>query len=211
MVRQANVTRSKAGIDRGEARWLERARQGDPQAFAELVEAYQKPVFNLCYRMLGEGGEAEDAAQESFLRAYTNMRRYDPSRPFSTWMLSIASHYCIDQLRRRRLPLDSLEELNPWEEPADQAPGPETAAARRQGREAARALLARLGPQDRAVVVLRYWEERSTEEIAGMLSLTVKAVKSRLHRARKQMAEAWGEAQAEPAWNGGRADVASAL
>jgi RNA polymerase sigma-70 factor (ECF subfamily) len=210
-VRQANVTRSKTGIDRGEARWLERARRGNPQAFAELVEAYQRPVFNLCYRMLGEAGEAEDAAQESFLRAYNNMRRYDPMRSFSTWLLSIASHHCIDQLRRRRLPLDSLEELEPWEEPADQNPGPETAAARREGRQAAGALLARLGPQDRAVVVLRYWDELSTEEIAEALSLTVKAVKSRLHRARKQMAAAWLQDHAEPAWNGGRADVASAL
>ena len=205
------MIRSKAGIDRGEARWLERARQGDPQAFAELVEAYQRPVFNLCYRMLGEAGEAEDAAQECFLRGYNNMRRYDPTRSFSTWLLSIASHHCIDQLRRRRLPVDSLEELEPWEEPADQNPGPETATARREGRQAARALLARLGPQDRAVVVLRYWDELSTEEIAEALSLTVKAVKSRLHRARKQMAEAWLQDHAEPAWNGGRADVASAL
>jgi len=210
-VRQANVTRSRAGIDRGEARWLEQARRGDEQAFAELVEAYQRPVFNLCYRMLGEAGEAEDAAQESFLRAYSNMRRYDPARSFPTWLLSIASHHCIDQLRRRRLVVDSLEELEPWEEPADQNPGPESAASRREGRQAARALLSRLGPQDRAVVVLRYWEDLSTEEIASALSLTVKAVKSRLHRARKQMAEAWLEDHAEPAWNGGRADVASAL
>jgi RNA polymerase sigma-70 factor (ECF subfamily) len=210
-VRQANVTRSRAGIDRGEARWLERARCGDEQAFAELVEAYQRPVFNLCYRMLGETGEAEDAAQESFLRAANNLRRYDPARSFSTWLLAIASHHCIDQLRRRRLVVDSLEELEPWEEPADQTPGPESAASRREGRQAARALLSRLGPQDRAVVVLRYWEDLSTEEIASALSLTVKAVKSRLHRARKQMAEAWIEDHAEPAWNGGRADVASAL
>lgn len=205
------MTRSRASIDRGEARWLEQARRGDFQAFAELVEAYQRPVFNLCYRMLGEAGEAEDAAQESFLRAHKNMRRYDPTRPFSTWLLSIASHHCIDQLRRRRLLVDSLEELQPWEEPADEAPGPESAAAQREGREAGRALLAKLGPQDRAVVVLRYWDDLSTEEIAEALSLTVKAVKSRLHRARRQMAEAWLQDHAEPAWNGGRADVASAL
>jgi len=206
------VTRSRAAsIDRGETRWLERARQGDEAAFAELVEAYQRPVYNLCYRMLGEAGEAEDAAQESFLRAYRGMRRYDPARSFSTWLLAIASHHCIDQLRRRRLPVDSLEELEPWEEIPDTGPGPEKAATLREGRETARALLARLGPQDRAVVVLRYWDELSTEEIAEALSLTVKAVKSRLHRARKQMAESWLRNEPEPAWNGGRADVPSAV
>ncbi len=206
------MTRSRAAsIDRGESRWLERARQGDEAAFAELVEAYQRPVYNLCYRMLGDAGEAEDAAQESFLRAYRGMRRYDPTRSFSTWLLAIASHHCIDQLRRRRLPVDSLEELEPWEEIPDTGPGPEKAATLREGRETARALLARLGPQDRAVVVLRYWDELSTEEIAEALSLTVKAVKSRLHRARKQMAEAWLRNGPEPAWNGGRADVPSAV
>lgn len=205
------MIRSRASIDRGEARWLEQARAGDPQAFAELVEAYQRPVFNLCYRMLGEAGEAEEAAQECFLRAYRNMRRYDPKRSFSTWLLSIASHYCIDQLRRRRLVVDSLEALQPWEEPADEAPGPESASARRESQEATRALLGRLGPQDRAVVILRYWEDLSTEEIAEALALTDKAVKSRLHRARRQMAEGWLQEHAQPAWRGGRADVASAL
>ncbi len=141
------MTRSRAtGIDRGETRWLERARQGDEQAFAELVEAYQRPVFNLCYRMLGDAGEAEDAAQESFLRAHRNMRRYDPTRSFSTWLLSIASHYCIDQLRRRRLPVDSLEELEPWEEAPDPGPGPETAVARREGRRSGAGAPGEAGP-----------------------------------------------------------------
>jgi len=206
------VTGSRAAvIDRGESRWLERARQGEQAAFAELVEAYQRPVYNLCYRMLGDPAEAEDAAQESFLKAYRGMRRYDPQRSFSTWLLSIASHHCIDQLRRRRMPVDSLEELEPWEEVADLGPGPEKSATLREAREAARALLGRLGPQDRAVVVLRYWDDLSTEEIAEALSLTVKAVKSRLHRARKQMAEAWLRDNPEPAWSGGRADVASAV
>ena len=101
------MTGSRAAvIDRGEVRWLERARQGEQAAFAELVEAYQRPVYNLCYRMLGDPAEAEEAAQESFLKAYRGMRRYDPQRSFSTWLLSIASHHCIDQLRRRRLPVE---------------------------------------------------------------------------------------------------------
>jgi RNA polymerase sigma-70 factor (ECF subfamily) len=85
--------------------WLDKALNGDAQAFTDLVEAYQKPVYNLCYRMLGNSQDAEDAAQETFLRAYKSMRRYDRSRPFSTWLLSIAAHYCIDQIRRRRYPV----------------------------------------------------------------------------------------------------------
>ena len=76
---------------------------GDQESFAELVEVYQRSVYNLTYRMLGDAREAEDAAQEAFLRAYQHLDRYDADRPFKTWLLSIASNYCIDRLRKRRL------------------------------------------------------------------------------------------------------------
>src|SRR5436190_19076356 len=73
-----------------------RALDGDQDAFTDLVVDYQRSVYNLTYRMLGDTVEAEDAAQESFLRAYLNLDRYDSQRPLKTWVLSIASHYCID-------------------------------------------------------------------------------------------------------------------
>ena len=188
-VRQANVTRSRAGIDRGEARWLERARRGDEQAFAELVEAYQRPVFNLCYRMLGEAGDAEDAAQESFLRAHNNMRRYDPTRSFSTWLLSIASHHCIDRLRRRtRAPQLSLDGPLPPQWTTSSAPRPEQMVTARQERERVRQVLDTLPADYRAAVVLRYWYDLSYEEIAEAMDTTESAIKSRLHRARRMMA-----------------------
>ena len=76
-----------------EADWIKRARQGDDDAFAMVVEAYQGPVFNLCYRMLGDSFEAEDAAQEVFLKAYRNLGRFDPERKFVNWILSIASNH----------------------------------------------------------------------------------------------------------------------
>ena len=88
---------------------LLRAQKGDAEAFSQIVEAYQRQVFNLCYRMLGDPYEAEDAAQEAFLRAFKAMKRYDPDRKFSTWLLTIASRYCIDQIRKRRLKTFSIE------------------------------------------------------------------------------------------------------
>ena len=93
-----------------ETDWERRARAGDQTAFTTLVEAYQTPIYNLCYRMLGEAGEAEDAAQETFLRAYSQLASYDPSRPFKTWLFSIANHHCIDRLRKRRLTWLSIED-----------------------------------------------------------------------------------------------------
>ena len=93
-----------------EKTWILQAQQGSDEAFTTLVETYQKPVYNLCYRMLGESDWAEDAAQESFLRAYQNLHRYDVKRSFATWLLSIAAHYCIDRLRRKKLPTFSLHD-----------------------------------------------------------------------------------------------------
>lgn len=197
--------------DRGEAAWLERARRGDELAFAELVEAYQVPVYNLCYRMMGDAAEAEEAAQESFWRAYRGLNRYDPSRKFSTWLLSIASHYCIDLLRKRRMQLVSLDELQPWGEMSDPTPGPESSLAHAEQASELRALLNGLGGQDRAAVILRYWYSLSTEEIAATLGLTEKAVKSRLHRARRELGAAYGRIETDVVAQGGRHGIAPAL
>ena len=173
-----------------EAEWLEKAILGDQDAFANIVETFQRPVFNLCYRMLGEAQEAEDAAQETFWRAYQNLRRYDPARPFPTWLLSIAAHYCIDQQRKRRFNTIALDIL-PDEDVPDSAPNPEKVFNQLDEKGQLQKLLIKLGPQDRAAIILRYWYDFSEEEIARTLSLTVSAVKSRLFRARKELAQTW--------------------
>lgn len=178
--------------------WLEQALGGDETAFANIVETFQRPVYNLCYRMLGDAIEAEDAAQETFWRAYQALNRYDPKRPFPTWLLSIAAHYCIDQQRKRRIPILSMD-LLPEEDAPDSAPSPEKVVSELEETSQMRRLLSHLGPQDRAAVILRYWYEFSEEEIARTLSLTVSAVKSRLHRARKELAQNWRENQARSA------------
>lgn len=175
-----------------ESLWLDQALKGDPQAFAQLIELYQRPVFNLCYRMLGTVEDAEDASQETFLRAYRSLRRYDASRSFITWLLSIAAHYCIDQMRRRRYPIVSIEDL-PVPDLPDHSPGMETKLGNKQERERVRGLLQKLDATDRAAVVLYYWYDYSYEEIGQALSLTIPAIKSRLHRARRTMAESWKE------------------
>lgn len=175
-----------------ESLWLDQALKGDPQAFAQIVEMYQRPVFNLCYRMLGTVEDAEDASQETFLRAYRSLRRYDANRSFITWLLSIAAHYCIDQMRRRRYPIISIEDL-PVPDLPDPAPEMETKLGHKQERERVLSLLQTLDPTDRAAVVLYYWYDYSYEEIGQALSLTIPAIKSRLHRARRAMAESWKE------------------
>ena len=170
--------------------WLVQAQKGSDEAFTHLVETYQRPVYNLCYRMLGDPQEAEDAAQETFWRAYQALNRYDMQRSFITWLLSIAAHYCIDQQRRRRLPIIGLELLPEGGAP-DPTPDPERKFVRSEEDRLVRSLLSELGPQDRAALVLRYWYDFSDQEIANALSLSVSAVKSRLHRSRQILAQRW--------------------
>ncbi len=177
--------------------WITQAQQGSDEAFTKLVETYQTPVFNLCYRMLGEPELAEDAAQETFLRAYQHLHRYDSKRAFPTWLLSIAAHYCIDRLRRRKFSMFSMdtedEDGNTFELPDHNAPDPEAVAVSGQTRERVHEMLDDLDPTDRAAVIMRYWYDYSEVEIAESLKLTVSAVKSRLHRARREMAGLWQE------------------
>ena len=180
-----------------ELTWVMQAQQGSDEAFTMLVEEHQTHVYNLCYRMLGEPEAAEDAAQESFLRAYQNLQRYDRNRPFATWLLSIAAHYCIDRLRRRKLSMFSLDEENDdgvTFEIADPAsPNPEAESVKREERDRLHILLKDLDATDRAAIILRYWNDYSEIEIAESLNLTVSAVKSRLHRARRALAGMWQE------------------
>jgi RNA polymerase sigma-70 factor, ECF subfamily len=169
---------------------VQRARAGDDDAFATLVETYQTPIYNLCYRMLGEAGEAEDAAQETFLRAYHQLARYDPARSFKTWLFAIANHHCIDRLRKRRLTWLSLDDdLPPHPALNEPSLGPEEATVRREQTEMLQKLLAKLAPEDRSVVVMRYWYDFSYEEMADATATTVSAVKSRLHRARGSLGD----------------------
>jgi RNA polymerase sigma-70 factor, ECF subfamily len=178
-----------------EITWVIQAQQGNDEAFTKLVEEHQTHVYNLCYRMLGEPETAEDAAQESFLRAYQNLHRYDQSRPFATWLLSIAAHYCIDRLRRRKLSIFSIDEENDdgsTYEVADPAsPDPEAESVKREDRDRLHILLKDLDETDRAAVIMRYWYDFSEVEIAESLKLTVSAVKSRLHRSRRALAGMW--------------------
>ena len=179
-----------------EMAWVIRAQQGNEEAFTNLVEAYQTHVYNLCYRMLGEPELAEDAAQETFLRAFQHLHRYDSKRPFATWLLSIAAHYCIDRLRRRKfsiISIDDDEDDGGFELPDADAPNPESEMMHGEQRTRMQGMLKHLDSVDRAAIVLRYWNDCSEAEIAETLHLTVSAVKSRLHRARRELAGLWQE------------------
>ncbi len=183
------VQESMALSTEQETAWLISVQQGDQDAFGELVKLHQNAVYNLAYRLLGNRVEAEDAAQETFLRAYANLDRYDTARPFRTWLLSIASNFCIDRLRRRRLKWLSIDEpLPPRVLLQSDLPEPEEAVIASERAALVQRLLAELSPEHRAAVVLHYWYDYSYQEIAEMLRTTESAIKSRLFRARQMLA-----------------------
>jgi RNA polymerase sigma-70 factor (ECF subfamily) len=169
-----------------------RVLESDRDAFAAVVEEHQVAVYNLCYRMLGDPHLAEDAAQETFLRAFRSRGRFDPARPARTWLLSIAAHHCIDSLRRKArltwLPLGDQPLAGP-------EPSPEAALLQSEGEAEVRRLLDRLKPDERAAIVLRYWQDLSVDEIAEITGSSPSSVRTRLFRGRRKMAlsEAGGQ------------------
>jgi RNA polymerase sigma-70 factor (ECF subfamily) len=161
-----------------------RARRGESDAFGELVTRYQTGVFNVCYRMLHERGEAEDMAQETFMRAYDRLNTFDLEREFGPWIRRIAANLCLNFLESRKavLPLDE-------ERDRDQTQRPEKQVEVKERSEQVRSALASLPANYRVVVELRHYQELSYEEIANELNIPLSDVKSHLFRARKLLAE----------------------
>jgi RNA polymerase sigma-70 factor (ECF subfamily) len=189
------IQKVKGTMHEQEELWVQQAQAGNQQAFNRLVEAYQRPVYNLTYRMLGNPQEAEDAAQETFLRAFSRLRQYDSSHKFSTWILSIANHHCIDRLRKRRGSQVSIDDNPVLQNLEEGSPQPEANVLDQEQASELQALIEQLEPEYRTPLILRYWEDYSYEQIALVMGLTVAAVKSRLFRARKQVAELYRQSQ----------------
>jgi RNA polymerase sigma-70 factor (ECF subfamily) len=172
-----------------EGQWVTAATRGDQRAFALLVDAYKTPIYNLCYRMLGNPSDAEDAAQETFVRVYTHLRSYNPQQKLSSWILAVASHYCIDRLRRQHIQWLSLDDVLLPSVPNEDEPHPEDSLLQNETSAEIRTMLQALPAEYRLVIALRYWQDLSYDEIAQTVGTTESAVKSRLHRAREMLAE----------------------
>ncbi len=172
-----------------QAEWLVAIQNGNARAFDYIFEKYQQPVFNVCYYRLGNNEEANEAMQETFLRAYLRLDSYDPSRAFSTWLFSIASNYCTDLLRRRQAKEKVWNKLNVWYSNLVDQQTPEYLMIKAETKNEVHDQLKHLSPENCIVLVLKYWYNVSYQEIANQLGTTVSAIKSRVFRAKKSMAE----------------------
>jgi RNA polymerase sigma-70 factor (ECF subfamily) len=169
-------------------RFLDRLRAGDGPAFEELVMTYQHRVFGVALRMLGNAAEAEEMAQEAFVRAHRALGDFRGDAKLSTWLYAITSRLCLNRLasgerRLTRQGEDALLRLS------DAGPRPDVALERRELETALGRAIAELPEDRRIVVVLRDIEGLSYEEIAQVLELELGTVRSRLHRARADLKE----------------------
>jgi RNA polymerase sigma-70 factor (ECF subfamily) len=174
---------------------VRRCLAGDERAYRELIERYERQVYSVAVRMVRVAEDAEDLTQETFVRMFKALDRYDPARPFPAWLLTIAARLSIDRLRRRRVKTVSLFRSEPGSEEehvvefADPGPGPEELAERLEEERSAERLIGALPEHYRIVVVLRHQQGLSYEEISEALRLPLGTVKARIHRARALLKE----------------------
>ena len=179
---------------------VQAARAGDTQAFRRLVEMHMRAVHAIAFRMLGNHDDADDVAQETFVRAWEALGRYDSAFSVYTWLRTIATRLCLNELeKRKRRRTDGSAALEDVSEsvaaPAEDAAG-EIDAART--RAALLAALQTLPAHARAVIVLRVFEDLSYEQMAATLQIPVGTVMSRLSRARSQLRAALAAALRGP-------------
>jgi len=176
---ETNYSPGQVYFEKGEndTALVEQTLAGDPRAFSQLVDRYQKAVFNLALRMLQDADDAEDVAQAVFLKIYERLAQYNPHYRFFSWIYRIAMNETLNFLRQRK-PMDRMEENTVETSAMEDVERADTAW---QIGEA----LKELSTDQRAVVVLKHFEGFSYEEIATILNVSEKKVKSRLFSARK--------------------------
>ncbi len=163
-------------------------RQGDDEAYGDLVSRHQNPVFNVCYRLMGERREAEDMSQDAFIRAYERLDTFDVERPFGPWIRRVATNVCLNRIKKFKPGQYQLDDE--FDEPIDRRnPGPEGQRIRVEREIAVRCAIVELPPQYRAVIELRHFQDLTYVEISETLGIPMSDVKSHLYRARRELAE----------------------
>lgn len=164
---------------------IARARRGDADAFEQLVAAYRNQVFRLALRMCGNEADADEVAQEAFLSAWKGLPNFRGESRFSTWLYQLTTHAAIDLMRRekRQAAAEDIDEITA----ADDGPSPQQQVERTETQREIRSALMQLPEEYRQVLLLRFMQELSYEEIGRALKLPVGTVKSRLNRAKAQL------------------------
>ena len=171
---------------------------GNQEAFEEIVIHFQHRLYHVCYRMLNNAAEAEDVAQEAFLRAYVNLESYDQKRKFSTWLYRIATNLCIDRIRKKKpdyyldATVPGTEGLDMYSQIAQQQQLPEEEVVKMEMKDRVQYEVNRLPEKYRTIIILRYMEDLQLQEIADILEMPLGTVKTRVHRGREALRQQMG-------------------
>lgn len=174
---------------------IKQVKKGDHNAFGEIVEIYKNKVYQLCYRILGNSHEAEDVAQDAFIRAFVNIKSYNPEFKFSTWLFRIATNLCIDRIRKKKpdyyldAEVAGTDGLTMYSHLASNTPLPENKLESLELHEAVQKGILNLPEKYRIVIILKYIEEFSLNEISEILDLPLGTVKTRIHRGREALSK----------------------
>lgn len=185
-------------MDFVETRLAQLSRNGDRRAFGELVDLYRDKIQRLAVKMLKNTQDSEDIVQETFIRVYLNLYRYDDTKRFSTWIYQIGKNLCIDLLRKKKetysLDADITEDygLTRYETLSNEENSPETRAIETEAKEAVNKIIQTLPEKYKSVLILHYIHDMSLQEIGNELKMPVTTVKTRLHRGRDMMRKRWG-------------------
>lgn len=172
--------------------------KGNQDAFEEIVTLFQHRLFHICYRMLGNKEEAEDIAQEAFVRAYINIHTYDQKRKFATWLFRIATNLCIDRIRKKKpdyyldAEVPGTEGLTMYSQIAAAGELPDEEVERMEMQDRMQYEISRLPDKYRSVIVLRYMEELPLQDISDILEIPLGTVKTRVHRGREALRKQMG-------------------
>jgi RNA polymerase sigma-70 factor (ECF subfamily) len=165
---------------------IERVKAGDKEAFTGLVEAYKNMVFTVCLRMLSSEADAEEAAQDVFVKAYRSISSFQAKAKFSTWLYRITYNNCISMIRKRVKMIDLVDEIPEGEVDERDMNGLENLSAEERSMYLKMAIES-LAETDAVVVTLFYYDELSLDEIAGVTGLSSSNIRIKLHRSRKKM------------------------
>src|SRR5690625_5284769 len=168
-------------------------KKGDQAAYEEVVFFYQNKIYQHCYRMLGNAHEAEDIAQEAFIRAYVNIHSFDEKRKFSSWLYRIATNLSIDRLRKRKpdyfldAEVKGTDGLDMYSQLQSEGASLVEEVENNELQRYIHTKISELPPKYRSIIILRYLEEFSLKEISEILDIPVGTVKTRIHRGREAL------------------------
>lgn len=169
-----------------EKKWIEEVRAGNMQAFTKIIDKYKNQLFATVLRMTKNPEDAQDLVQEAFIKVYEQLNKYDFKGSFSSWLYRVTINHCLDELRKKRYQVEHIT-FNEKGIDSSEENEPEIVFLKKEKSRQLEKLIASLPEDERMIILLRYANERSYEEISELLHIPLSTVRNKLHRAKKKL------------------------